>query len=176
MMAIAAGGLVVNLVGLWILNAGRGESLNVRGAWLHVATDALGSIGAITGGALITFAGWAWADPAVSVVIGLLVIYSSWGLLRETVAVLMESAPSNINVDDVRDAIRGVSGVTAVHDLHVWSITTGLVALSAHVCAGSRPADGVMAEIRALLHKRFGIDHMTLQVEPKNFAEAPTHA
>ena len=176
MMGIAAGGLGINLIGLWILNAGRGESLNVRGAWLHVATDALGSVGAIVGGALITFAGWAWADPAVSVVIGLLVVFSSWSLLRETVSVLMESAPSNVDVDQVRDAMRGVSGVTSVHDLHVCSITTGLVALSAHLCADGRSPGGVIAEVRDLLHERFGIDHVTLQVEPENFAEAPTHA
>lgn len=174
MMAIAAGGLAVNLVGLWILNAGRGESLNVRGAWLHVATDALGSVGAIVGGALIAFAGWAWADPAVSVLIGVLVIYSSWGLLKETVAVLMEGAPANVDVDDVRDAMRGVASVTAVHDLHVWSITTGMVALSAHVTvadgAGGRPTADVLRELQRTLRDRFGVEHATLQLEPEAYA------
>ena len=133
MMTFAAGGLVVNLAGLWILNAGRGESLNMRGAWLHVLTDALGSVGAIVGGALIYFFGWSWADPAVSVLIGLLVLYSSWGLLKESVAVLMEGTPGQIDVDAVRDAIASVPAVRGVHDLHVWSITSGMVALSAHV-------------------------------------------
>jgi cobalt-zinc-cadmium efflux system protein len=93
MMAIATGGLVINLIGLRILSAGRSQSLNLRGAWLHVLTDALGSIGAIGAGLFIWVFGWAWADPAASVLIGLLVIYSSWSLLKETVAVLMESAP-----------------------------------------------------------------------------------
>jgi cobalt-zinc-cadmium efflux system protein len=175
MMGIAAGGLAVNLLGLWILNAGRGESLNVRGAWLHVATDALGSVGAIVGGALIYALGWAWADPAVSVLIGLLVIYSSWGLLKETVAVLMEGAPGQVDVDAVRDAMRAVPSVTAVHDLHVWSITSGMVALSAHVCVadgpGARPMADVLRDLRRSLHDRFGIDHATVQFEPEGFRE-----
>ena len=112
MMSIATGGLVVNLAGLWILNAGKGESLNVRGAWLHVLTDALGSVGAVTAGGLIWAFGWYWADPVASVIIGLLVLYSSWSLLKETVAVLMEGAPGHVDVDEVRSGIRSVPGVT----------------------------------------------------------------
>ncbi|MGH7458092.1 MAG: cation diffusion facilitator family transporter, partial [Longimicrobiaceae bacterium] len=96
MMGIAVGGLAINLIGLWILNAGKGESLNVRGAWLHVLSDALGSVGAILAGGLIWAFGWNWADPAASVTIGLLVLYSSWALLKETVAVLMEGTPGHI--------------------------------------------------------------------------------
>ena len=176
MMGIAAGGLAINLTGLWILNAGRGESVNVRGAWLHVATDALGSVGAIIGGALIAFFGWEWADPVVSVAIGLLVVFSSWSLVRETVSVLMESAPGHIDVDEVRASMRSVEGVSSVHDLHVWSITSGLVALSAHITADGRPVAAVIAETRELVHERFGIDHVTLQVEPRGLEEAPTHA
>jgi len=176
MMWVAAGGLAVNLVGLWILNAGRGESLNVQGAWLHVLTDALGSVGAIAGGAMIWVFGWAWADPAVSVLIGLLVIFSSWNLLKETVAVLMESAPAGIDVDEVRRVMAGVAGVTGVHDLHVWSITTGMVAMSAHV----RVEDGqvgreILRELRERLRDRFGIDHATIQLEDAGFEEAATH-
>jgi cobalt-zinc-cadmium efflux system protein len=177
MMGIATGGLVVNLVGLWILNAGRGESLNMRGAWLHVLTDALGSVGAILGGFLIWSFGWAWADPAVSVLIGLLVIFSSWNLLKETVAVLMESAPAGIDVDAVRDTVAGVAGVTVVHDLHVWSITSGMVALSTHVCvAEGTDRDAALAAIRGRLHEAFGIDHSTIQIEREGFPEAPMHA
>ena len=177
MMGIAAGGLAVNLVGLWILNAGRSESLNVRGAWLHVLTDALGSVGAILGGLLIWAFGWAWADPAVSVLIGLLVIFSSWNLLKETVAVLMESAPAGLDVDQVRDAIVGLPGVTGIHDLHVWSITSGMVALSAHVrVADGHPVNAVLTAVRGRLQDGFGIDHTTIQVEHEGFEEAPTHA
>lgn len=177
MMGIATGGLVVNLVGLWLLNAGRGESLNVRGAWLHVLTDAMGSVGAILGGFLIWVFGWGWADPAVSVLIGILVIFSSWNLLKETVAVLMESAPAHVDVDKVRDAISGVPNVTAVHDLHVWSITSGLVSLSAHVCvAPGTDRDSALAAVRGRVQEAFGIDHCTIQVEREGVAEAAIHA
>lgn len=176
MMGIAAGGLLVNLAGLRILNAGRGESLNVRGAWLHVLTDALGSVGALLGGAAIWAFGWAWADPAVSVAIGALVIFSTWSLLREAIAVLMEGAPGHIDVDAVRDEMMVVAGISAVHDLHIWSITSGMVALSAHArLADDRPGDDVLAEIRRRLHARFGIDHVTIQIEPGELREKEAH-
>lgn len=172
MMGIAGGGLVINLAGLWILNAGKSESLNVRGAWLHVLTDALGSVGALVAGGLIWALGWHWADPVASVLIGLLVIYSSWALLQETVAVLMEGAPGHLDVDAVRDGIRGVEGVSAVHDLHVWTITSGMVALSAHVTThGGRPHAVLLREVQDLLHEAFGVDHATIQIEPEGFQE-----
>jgi cobalt-zinc-cadmium efflux system protein len=175
MMGIATGGLLVNLAGLRILKAGRNESLNVRGAWLHVLTDALGSVGAIVGGALIYLFGWGWADPLVSVIIALLVLYSSWDLLKQSVAVLMEGAPGNLDVDQVRDAIRAMPSVRGVHDLHVWSITSGMVALAAHVTVqGDEPAGATLQAIRDELGRRFGIDHVTIQVEPEGMSEAPT--
>lgn len=171
MMAIAAGGLLVNLAGLWVLNAGKGDSLNVRGAWLHVLTDALGSVGAVGAGLLIWLFGWAWIDPATSVLIALLVVYSSWSLLRQSVAVLMEGTPAGIDVDRVREAMMSVPGVTGVHDLHVWSITSGMDALSAHVEA-SGDAAGLLKSLRACLQDRFKIDHVTLQIEPAGFEES----
>ena len=172
MMAIAGGGLLVNLAGLWILNAGRAESLNARGAWLHVLTDALGSVGAIVARALIWAFGWAWADPAASVIIGLLVIYSSWALLKETVGVLMEAAPGHIDVDEVLLSMKQLPGVTAVHDLHVWTITSGMISLSAHVtAAGDRPSSALLRQLRTLLQDRFGIDHITVQLEPADYRE-----
>lgn len=171
MMGIAVGGLLVNLAGLWILNAGRGESLNVRGAWLHVLTDALGSVGAIAAGGLIWAFGWNWADPVASALIGILVLYSSWALLKETVAVLMEGTPGHIDVDQVRDTIRAVPGVRAVHDLHVWTITSGMVAMSGHVVVDEDQYGAAMLRrVRALLHDRFEIDHATIQLEPHGFA------
>jgi cobalt-zinc-cadmium efflux system protein len=129
MLAIAAGGLVVNLIGLAILNAGRHDNLNVRGAWLHVLSDALGSVGAISAGALIWAFGWTWADPLASVLIGLLIIHSSWALVREAVAVLMEGAPAHIDVEEIQRSLTELSAVQAVHDLHVWSIASGMVSL-----------------------------------------------
>jgi len=173
MMSIALGGLVINIAGLWILNAGKSESLNIRGAWLHVLTDALGSVGAIVAGALIWAFGWTLADPIASVLIGVLVIYSSWALLKETVAVLMESAPGHVDVDAVRAAILDTTGVVSVHDLHVWTITSGMVSLSAHVRTGENVSVRVvLAAIRDRLHERFGIDHVTVQIEPHDFDES----
>jgi cobalt-zinc-cadmium efflux system protein len=172
MMVIAVGGLAINLAGLWLLNEGRDASLNVHGAWLHVLTDALGSVGTIAAGGLIWAFGWDWADPVASIAIGILVLWSSWALLREAVAVLMEGAPGHIDVDEVRDSLRHVDGVRSAHDLHVWTITSGLVALSAHVVAeGSRLPGPLLTEARALLHDRFGIEHVTIQVEPADFRE-----
>ena len=173
MMSIALGGLGINVIGLWILNAGRGESLNVRGAWLHVLTDALGSIGAIVAGGLIWAFGWNLADPVASIVIGVLVVYSSWSLLKETVAVLMEGAPGNIDVDAVRDAVVSVPGVEAVHDLHVWTITSGMVALSAHVVVRETPFNpDILPQIQEELRARFEIDHATIQMEHVGFEES----
>lgn len=167
MLAVAAGGLIVNLLALWILGRGHSTSLNVRGAWLHVLSDTVGSVGALVAGGLILTLGWTWADPAASILIGLLIIYSSWQLLAEVVGVLMEGAPGHIDVDAVRDAMRGVPGVTAVHDLHVWTITSGLYALSAHAeVDGSRPHRDVLQGIHDVLRERFGIDHLTIQIEP----------
>ncbi|HEX2093316.1 MAG TPA: cation diffusion facilitator family transporter [Longimicrobiaceae bacterium] len=174
-MLIAVGGLLVNLAGLWILHGGKEESLNVRGAWLHLLTDALGSVGAILGGVLIWAYGWYWADPVVSVAIGLLVIYSSWHLLKESVGVLLEGTPGHIDLEEVRDAMREVEGVEEVHDLHVWTITSGMEAMSGHVVVGEgigarRPAE-VLRELHALLHRRFGLHHMTIQIESREFRE-----
>ncbi len=176
MLVVAVGGLAVNLVGLWLLHGGRQESLNVHGAWLHVLTDALGSVGAIAAAVLIWAFGWAWADPVASVLIGLLVVYSSWRLLAESVSVLLESAPKGIDVDEVYRTIRGVPGVLAVHDLHVWSITSGLNCLSAHVVAAEgQPHAALLKTLQNEMHEKFGLDHLTIQIEPEGFEEDDRH-
>jgi len=173
MLLIACGGLIVNLVALRLLRGGRRENLNVRGAWLHVLTDALGSMQAIAAGALIAAFGWRWADPAASVLIAILVAYSSWGLLREAVGVLMEGAPGGLDVDKVANAIMATPGVRALHDLHVWTITSGFVALSAHVVVESDCPDDVLWRARAVLRERFDITHSTIQVERENGPALP---
>ncbi len=172
MLAVATGGLAVNLVGMWILHRSRNESLNLRGAWLHLASDALGSLGAISAGLLVWVYGWMWADPAASVIIACLVIHSAWNLIKESVAVLMEGSPGHIDVDEVRDAMLALGSVAEVHDLHIWTITSGMEALSGHVVTEDG-SDGqtVLAEVRALLHERFSIDHITVQIEKAGFAE-----
>jgi cobalt-zinc-cadmium efflux system protein len=172
MLAVATGGLAINLAGLWILGPGREENLNLRGAWLHVLADALGSVGAMAAGALIWAFGWRVADPIASMVIALLVIHSAFALLREAVAVLLEGAPGHIDVDEVRDAIGGLPCVAEVHDLHVWTIASGVVSLSCHaVKAQDTRSHTVLGEIQGLLRERFGIGHATIQVEPDDFEE-----
>jgi cobalt-zinc-cadmium efflux system protein len=167
MLAIASGGLVVNLVGLRVLHAGRHESLNLRGAWMHVGSDALGSLGAMVAGFLTWRLGWSLADPAASILIALLVVYSSWSLLRQAMDVLMEGTPRGIDADEVRGALLSVQGVRAVHDLHIWTITSGMHALSAHVAVPrDETRSSLLVDIRGVLGKRFGIDHVTIQVEP----------
>jgi cobalt-zinc-cadmium efflux system protein len=166
MLGIAAGGLVVNLAGLWLLHGGHTHDLNVRGAWLHVLTDALGSVQAIAAGVLIVMYGWYWVDPIASVLIALLVVYSASLLISQSVHVLMEGAPGHINVDEVRAALAKLDTVEDVHDLHIWSITSGFVSLSAHVVV-SETADHrvVLKASERLLVDRFGIRHTTIQVD-----------
>jgi cobalt-zinc-cadmium efflux system protein len=172
MLAIAAGGLIINAAGLLILNAGKRDSLNVRGAWLHVLSDAVGSVGVIAAGASIWAFGWTWADSAASVLIGLMVIYSSWSLLRDALAVLMEAAPDHIDVDEVRRSIAELRDVLDVHDLHVWIVGSGTVSLSGHVVAKNGVADGsLLRELSSLLAQRFEIEHTTIQIEPQDFEE-----
>lgn len=172
LMAVAAGGLVINLIGLSLLSGSKDDNLNLHGAWLHVLTDALGSVQAIIAGALIWGFGWTWADPAASVLIALLVIWSAWHLLRDTVGVLMEGAPRHIDVDEVRNSLAGIDGVLEVHDLHVWTITSGMESLSAHVVvAEGQPPCDMLTVVRSTLHDRFGIHHLTIQIEPEEFQE-----
>lgn len=172
MLAIAVGGLVVNLIGLRLLHAGRHESLNLHGAWLHVLTDALGSVGAIVAAGMIWAFEWTWADPVASVLIGVLVIYSSWRLLAESVSILLESAPKGIDVDIVRRAIKETPYVLAVHDLHIWTITSGLHCLSAHVVTAEGQSHAALLKcLRDVLHEKFGLDHLTIQIEPEGFEE-----
>lgn len=173
MLVIATGGLLVNLGSMAILHGGHEAGLNERGVWLHVATDALGSVGAMIAGIAVWKFGVMWADPVVSVVIALLVAGSSWRLLRETVDVLMESAPAHVAVADVRESLGRVDGVKAVHDLHVWSIGSGMVALAGHVQvaadATSTQQAAVLRAMCAVLREEFHIEHSTIQLEPEGF-------
>jgi cobalt-zinc-cadmium efflux system protein len=166
MLAIASGGLAVNLAGLYLLRDGRRGNLNVRGAWLHVLTDTLGSVQAIVAAAIIARVGWTWVDPVASIGIALLIVASSWSLVRQSVSVLMEGAPADLDPDAVRQALAAVGGVEAIHDFHLWSISTGFVALSAHlvVPATADPAD-VLRRSQAALAGGFGIRHTTLQLD-----------
>ena len=172
MMAIAAGGLCVNLSSLGVLGGGRAEGLNIRGAWLHVLTDALGSVAVLAAGTLIWIFGWNLADPIASMLISLLVTYSAWDLMKEAVGVLLEGTPGSIDLDQVREVMLGVEGVQGVHDLHIWTISSGRIVLSGHaVIANERDHQRLLAELRHLLHERFEIGHATIQIELGDFVE-----
>jgi cobalt-zinc-cadmium efflux system protein len=176
MMAVAAGGLVVNLLGLAVLAGGRHQDMNLRGAWLHVLSDALGSVGALVAGALVWWKGWTWADPVASAAIALLVLHASWALLNEALHVLMEGSPPHIDVDLVRSAMCGTPGVHTVHDLHVWTITSGMVAMSCHVVVdGTVDGHELLGTLAASLRSRFEIGHTTIQIEPLDFVEEGFH-
>ncbi len=176
MTLVASGGLLVNLVCVWLLHADHEEDLNIHGAWLHIMGDVLGSVGAIIAGVLMTLYGWYAADPAFSIVIGLLIVWSSWHLIRESTNILLEGTPAHINLAAVEEAILETEGVADVHDLHVWTITSGREALSAHVIhaeATSQPE--LLKQLRAKLHDRFGVDHLTIQMETSDFEDETFH-
>ncbi|MDQ3917318.1 MAG: cation diffusion facilitator family transporter [Acidobacteriota bacterium] len=176
MTAVAAGGLLTNLLCAWLLHGEHEKDLNVRGAWLHVIGDALGSVGAIAAGALILGFGWYKADPLFSALIALLIVWSSWNLIREATNVLLEGTPAHINLAAVEGVILETEGVEDVHDLHVWTITSGREALSAHVRhahAVSQPE--LLRELRAKLHEQFGVDHLTIQMETVEFEDETFH-
>lgn len=166
MLGIAVTGLVVNLVAARILQRHSAESLNVSAALRHVLADLLGSLGVIVAAVIILTTGWEYADPAVSVLIGVLVLGSSWGILRDSTQILLEGSPPGTDVQEVGRAMAAMAGVTQVHDLHVWTITSGFPALAAHVLVG-RDVDCHLKrlELEAMLRDRFGLEHTTLQVD-----------
>src|ERR1043165_627332 len=175
-IVIATGGLVINLSCAWLLHGDHKDDLNVRGVWLHIIGDALGSLGAILAGALMSLYGWYTADPLLSCLIGVLIIWSSWHLIRESTNVLLEGTPSHINLAAVEDAILQTSGVQDVHDLHVWTITSGREALSAHVIHIETISQAeLLTELRTKLHERFGVDHLTIQMETPDFEDDTFH-
>ena len=166
MLLVAVAGLLINVAGAVILSRSGGESLNVQGALRHVMADVMGSVGAIAASLIIIFTGWSYADPLISVIIGALVLGSSWKLLRDSVSVLLEGAPRGVGVNQVGRKMVGVEGVEEVHDLHVWEITSGFPALAAHVLVGSEEdCHERRREVEKVLYREFGLEHTTLQVD-----------
>lgn len=166
MMLIAFGGLIVNIIAAKLLHSGHKHDLNMRGAWLHVMGDLLGSVAAVTAGILIATLGWLWADPVTSILISLIIIFGSWRLISDSVNVLLEGTPRHIDLARVESAIVGTEGVVGVHDLHVWTISSGIDALSAHISHGESIAHSdLLVRVRDRLHQQFGIDHLTIQME-----------
>lgn len=168
LLFVAIAGLCANIAAAWVLSRGGGHqhNLNTRGAFLHVLGDLLGSVAAIVAAIIIATTGWYAADPILSALIGALVVFSAWSLLRESVDVLLEAAPKGIVIADVRRAMEAVPGVEGVHDLHVWTVTSGFPALSAHIeTENIANWETCMTSLADLLRDKFGIVHVTLQPE-----------
>ncbi len=166
MLVVATIGLVINLISMRLLSAGKDTSLNIKGAYLEVWSDMLGSLGVIVAAILIRFTGWTWVDTLVAAGIGLWVLPRTWILLKESLNILLEGTPEGLSLDDVTTAMLGVAGVTEVHDLHVWVLTSGKNSLTAHVVHTSdvSPAQ-IIENIQALVAKRFEVFHTTIQCE-----------
>jgi cobalt-zinc-cadmium efflux system protein len=166
MLLVAALGLLVNAAGAIILYRSGGESLNVQGAMRHVFADALGSVGAIVAAAIIILTGWGYADPLISVAIGFLILGSSWKLLKDSTNILLEATPPDLDATEVGRKMASADGIVEVHDLHIWTITSGFPALSAHVLVGRHEdCHARRRDLENLLAHEYGISHTTLQVD-----------
>lgn len=176
MLAIASIGLVINLVGMNILRAGSKESLNMKGAYFEVLSDMLTSIGVIVAGVIMLTTGWYYADPIISAGIGLFILPRTWALLKDAVGVLLEGTPSDVNIANLRSSLSEIEGVAGVHDLHVWSLTSGINAMSVHaVLAEGVEHDDVLERVHKRCVTEFKISHVTVQTERGDFAEHETH-
>lgn len=167
MLVIASIGLIVNLISMRLLSAGKDTSLNVKGAYLEVWSDMLGSIGVIAGALLIRFTGWVWVDSAIAVAIGLWVLPRTWMLLKESLNILLEGVPEGMDIDEIQKSMLAVPGVISVHDFHLWAITSGKTSLTAHVVYNTAysPEDQLLPAVQSVLAKRFNVHHTTLQYE-----------
>jgi cobalt-zinc-cadmium efflux system protein len=176
MLAVAAIGLVINVAGILILKSGADESLNMKGAYFEVLSDLLTSIGVIVAGVVMITTGWYYADPIISAGIGLFIFPRTWLLLKDAIGVLLEGTPSDVNIEKLREGLNGIEGVADVHDLHVWSLTSGVNAMSVHaVLADDFEHDDVLAKVHEFCTEEFKISHVTVQTERRHFAEHETH-
>lgn len=167
MLVIAVVGLVVNLVSMRVLRSGQDSSLNVKGAYLEVWADMIGSVGVIVGAIVLKFTGWSWVDSVVAVLIGLWVVPRTWTLLKSSVNILLEGVPEDVDLDKVKETLLAVPSVVSLHDLHVWSVTSGKTTLTVHLVTdfNANAEKEVLPEVRKRLAKDFGITHITVQCE-----------
>ncbi len=174
MLAVAAAGLAANAAGAYVLHDKSTSSLNVRGAFLHMLSDLLSSIAVIVAALLIMFFGLRIADPVLSVLIGAIILWGAWRLVTQSTQILLESVPASIKLEDVRRGIMGIRGVVEVHDLHVWTLSSGFYALSAHLVVEDRllsACSSVIADCEEMLSERFAISHTTFQLECQTCGE-----
>jgi len=179
MLIIASLGLLVNLIAMKLLSQSKDDSLNVKGAYLEVWSDMLGSVGVIVGALLIRWTGWGWIDSVIAVGIGLWVLPRAWALLKQSTHILLEGTPEHLNIDEIKQALSSHWGVGSIHDLHVWSISSGKSSLSVHVVCQHREMDwpDLLHQIRAMLAVRFDLHHTTIQLEatPCGLADVDHH-
>lgn len=176
MLGIAVAGLVINVISARILHPTSQENMNVRGAYLHVLGDLLASVGTVVAAVLIRYTGWLLADPIASFVTTALIMRGAWGLVRESVDILLEAVPRHIDLDAVREQLEAIPGIEAVHDLHVWSVSPRMVAMSAHaICRNTETQQHVLEHIHDAM-ALFGIGHITVQLEQTEMYERETHA
>jgi cobalt-zinc-cadmium efflux system protein len=169
MMAIAVIGLIVNLAGMFILRSGSKESLNMKGAYFEVLSDMLTSLGVIAAGVIILTTGWYYADPILSAVIGLFILPRTWNLLKSAVGILLQGVPADVNVADLESAITRMPGVINIHDLHVWTLTSGINILTAHVTvSNAENYQSMLSRITEMVYRDFKISHATIQLESKD--------
>ena len=165
-MIVAAVGVAVNGVTAWLFASGRGSDLNIRGAYLHMAADAAVSLGVVIAGLIILFTGWLWLDPAMSLVVVAVIAWGTWGLMRDSLAMSLDAVPREIEPRDVREFLASRNGVVSVHDLHIWHMSTTEIAMTAHlVIPQGNFGDVLVREVSDELRHRFGIGHVTIQVE-----------
>jgi cobalt-zinc-cadmium efflux system protein len=180
MMAVAAAGIFVNGVTAWLFASGRNDDINLRGAFLHMASDALISLGVVIAGGLILLTGWVWLDPLVSVGVSIIILWGAWRLMRDSLAMALDAVPGGIRPEEVRVFLERQPGVVGVHDLHIWPMSTTETALTCHcMLPGGHPGDEFLARIADELRTRFGIGHATIQIEVdegSRCALAPDHA
>lgn len=168
MLGVAVVGFVANMIGISVLHAGSKENLNVKGAFLHMWGDAVSSVGVIVAGLTIMLTDWGTADPILSVIIGMLILRGAVGLVRESVNILLEAVPAHLDAADIVKEIKGVRGLRDVHDLHVWTITSGVYALSAHLLVDDQMVSDtteISKRVNEILSEKFGISHSTLELE-----------
>lgn len=171
MLVVALGGLLVNAVAAWVLHPLHGHSLNARGAYLHVLGDLLGSVGTVIAAVVVRTTGWLAADPIASLVVTALIMRSAWRLVKESVDVLLEATPKHISLGAVRGRLEAITGVESVHDLHVWTVTSGLVAMSVHAIVREPEESQHVLEAAVSEMRDLGIDHVTVQVERREMCE-----
>lgn len=168
MLVVAAIGLAANIIGAIVLNKHSNSSLNIRGAYLHIIGDALSSVGVVVGGIVILYTGWYLVDPILSILISLVIIYGAWSLVKESVSILLESVPAHIDIEDVATEIENITGVREAYHIHVWTITSGVYAMSAHVLVDDQLVSlnrDLLDRIRSAVARKFKVMHSTIQIE-----------